>query len=704
MFNPRGIAIVGANPDLSRPGRQTVLALDRHGFKGGIYPVNPKYTEIDKYKCYPSLSDISDVVDVAVITLPAAIVPKVIEECGRKGIGFAVVVGGGFREVGLEGAEIEREMLEAAKKANVRIIGPNCLGYKNVHDNVFACFGSITRPPDLISGPVSALIQSGGYGNSMVVQCGYAGIGFRYLVASGSESDVKATDILQAFVDDSKTKIILLYLEGINDGREFVSIAKKALAAGKPIVVIKSGNTRQGQRVAASHTAFLTSSYDIYHSAFKQYGVIEVLDIGDAVDMLQTLLNGNLARGRNVAVMSGSGGSLVNFSDAADDYQLNLGPLTNQTRDTLRQYIPSIGSLINPIDLTAGYQKKENSDPYRKCIEAVLADPGIDQLGLFLATAGGENLVRAADAIVGAHNPEKKPIFIFSAFPPELTADGAAIFRMAQIPFLATPRRLAAAMSKLANYSAARFNSNRIVKDCLISNTNLIEIPNISITLDEYTSKKILKNFDIPVSNDFLFVDLADSITLPISMKYPVALKVVSNEIHHKSDVGGVKLGLLDDLSLKKAANEIFENIKNKFPEVKISGLLVSEMINDGLETIIGVVNDKVFGPVVTFGLGGIFTEIMRDTTYRLAPFDIATAYEMIGELRGSALFSGVRGSPPLDIDSLANALVNVSEFAWQARDRITEMDLNPVLVRPKGYGVVVVDALIITKNLVQSN
>ena len=282
MFNPRGITIVGANPDLSRPGRQTLLALERHGYGGGVYPVNPRYQEIGGKKCYASVADIDGPVDVAVVALQAKYVPDVMTQCGRKGIRFAVVLGGGFREVGPEGAQLEQQMLAAARAGGVRFIGPNCLGYKNVHDHVFACFGSITRAPDLQPGPVSALIQSGGYGNSMVIQCGYAGVGFRYLVASGSESDIKTTEIIDAYVDDPETKVILTYLEGVHDGRAFMASARRALAAGKPLVVVKAGNTRQGERAAASHTAFMTVSYDIYRAAFKQCGVLEVEDIADA--------------------------------------------------------------------------------------------------------------------------------------------------------------------------------------------------------------------------------------------------------------------------------------------------------------------------------------------------------------------------------------------------------------------------------------
>ncbi len=697
MFNPRGIAIVGANNDLSRPGRQTLLALERHGYPGGVYPVNPKYNEIGGKKCYASIDAIDGTVDVAVVALPAKYVPDVIAQCGRKGIGFAVVVGGGFREVGVEGAEHERRMLEAARAGNVRIIGPNCLGYKNVHDNVYACFGSITRPPDLKPGPVSAIIQSGGYGNSMVIQCGHAGIGFRYLVASGGETDIKATELIDAFIDDPETKVILAYLEGVHDGRAFMAAARRALAAGKPLVVVKAGNTRQGQRAAASHTAFMTGSYDVYRAAFKQCGVIESQDIADAADILQTLVGGRLARGRGVAVMSGSGGSLVSFSDAADDYGLTLAPLTEATRAILRENVPSIGSVVNPIDLTAGYQKKENMPRFTASIEAVLADPGIDQLGVFLATSSGDGLVQAAHATLAARNPGNKPVFVFSALPLEMTADGRDIFIKAGIPFLGTPRRVAAAMAKLADYSRAREQASRLCAEYVLASRALPVLPAGGGALDEHASKQILREFGLSVTRDVL-LDANAPPRAPQGAAFPLAVKIVSRDIAHKSDIGGVKLGITGQAQLERAVAEVVANAKKAAPAAAITGVLASEMISDGMETIIGVVNDPVFGPVVVFGLGGILAETLRDTTYRVAPFDIETAREMIGELRASPIFAGVRGQAPGDVDALTKMLVQVSEFAWRSRERIAEMDLNPVLVRRAEAGVVIADALIVLK------
>ncbi len=696
MFSPRGIAIVGANTDATRPGRQTVLALDRHGYKGGVYPVNPKYAEIGGHKCHASLADIDGPCDVAVIALPAAHVPDVIAECGRTGIGFAVVLGGGFREMGPEGEARERRMLEAARAGGVRIIGTNCLGFVNIHERVFAGFGSITRPPDLVPGPVSAVIQSGGYGNSMVINAGQAGIGFRYLVASGAESDIKVPELIDAFVDDPGTRVIFAYLEGLNDGRAFMAAAKRALAAGKPLVVVKAGNTQQGVRAAASHTAFLTASYDVYRAAFRQCGAIEAHDIGDATDTLQSVLGGRLAPGRNVSVMSGSGGALVGFSDAADDYGLTLGPLTEATRAVLKESLPAIASINNPVDFTAGFFKASNMPRLVQCIEALLADPGVDQLGIFMATASGDTMGDSSRAVIGARNPAGKPVYVFSALPPTMTGEGRALLCDAHIPVLASPRRLAAAMAAVADYSAVRANRERLLAEHVPALRALPALPAGKVTLDEHAAKRLLAEAGVTVTRDVVLPADAREFKLPAGLSFPVAVKIVSPQIAHKTDIGAVKLNVADEGQLEQACAEVVANARRAVPDATLAGVLVSEMIPNGVETIIGVVRDPVFGPVVAFGLGGILAETLRDTTYRIAPFGLDTAREMIGELRASALFKGVRGQPPRDVDALAQTLVTVSELAWLARERLVEMDLNPVLVRPAELGVAAADALIL--------
>ncbi len=664
MFHPRGVAIIGATTDPTRPGRQALDALLRHRYAGAIYPVNPRYDSIGTLKCYPSLGDITGPCDVAVIALPALAVPDMVDQCAAKGLEFAVVLGGGFREAGEDGVALERKMKEAARRGNVRLVGPNCLGYVNVHDDVYVGFGSITRPPDHARGGVSAVIQSGGFGNSIINQASDAGVGFRFIVASGNESDLTAADMIQAFVDDPKTKVILAYIEGVSDGRAFMAAAINALKARKPLVIIKAGNTEQGRRAAASHTASLTGTYDIYRAAFRQCGVIEANDIGEAVDALLALSGGSLPKSRNVAVMSGSGGSLVSFSDAADQFGLKLAPLSEETSQVLRETLPKIASIENPIDYTAGFNKVANAPKYHRMISALLSDPAIDQLGIFLASAGGETLKAIAEAVVSAPNPHEKPIFIFSALPREMTRDGREVLQTKAIAVLGSPRRLAACMNVLSSYYESLQHAELLATESVLSETRgRHPLPDASGTLDEYASKTLLSTFDVPVTRDVV-LPVEGPYALPSGIRYPVAVKVVAADIPHKTDVGAVRLNIESDSALAQAATEVITNARSAKPDATIRGVLVSEMVPDGLEVIVGVLNDPLFGPVVALGMGGVLAEVLRDTTYRIAPFGLSTARAMIGELRAAPIFHGVRGQPPRDTLALAALLVTVSRLA----------------------------------------
>jgi acetyltransferase len=695
LFNPRGVAIVGATEDTIRAGGQALEAITSHGYTGGIFPVNPNYDTMGKLRCYKSVAEIDQTCDVVVIAIPAKHVPGIIEQCGAKGIPFAVVLGGGFRETGPEGMANEALMLAAAKKGGVRIIGPNCLGLVNIHQNIYTGFGSITKPPQLKPGPVSAVIQSGGFGNSVVIQTAAARVGFRYVVASGNESDIQAPELINAFVDDPETKVILVYLEGVADGRALMAAALRALAVGKPVIVLKAGNTTQGLKAAASHTANLTSSYDIFRAAFKQCGVIEVTDTHEAGDYAQCFASGRMAKGRNVVVMGGSGGSAVGFSDAADEVGLKLVQLSDKTMTVLRECLPNVASLENPVDYAAGFISDKNMPRYQRALDAVLADPDVHQVGMLFATTTGRTMYNGVVGAVEALKKTDKPILAFCSIPYEAGREGFDLIAEHGIPMQPSPRRVAYAMGKLADYYDRLQQRDRICNPPQPKARALPPLPAGAVTLDEVESKNVLRAFGVPVTHDVL---LAPGAVLPAGLKFPVAVKIASRDIAHKSDIGGVRLNVPDAAQLQKAIAEVLVNAKRAVPQANIAGTIVAEMITDGLETIVGVVNDACFGPVVAFGLGGILAETIRDVTYRVAPFDKIDALAMVREIRGAKLFDGVRGQPARDVDALADLLVAVSDMAWLMRERVAEMDINPVLVRPVGKGVVAADALVVLK------
>lgn len=694
LFNPRGIAIVGASADAGRPGGQTVRALQREGFCGGIYPVNPKYTEVAGYACHTALDRIEGDCDLAVIALPAAQVPGAIGQCADRGIGFAVVLGGGFREAGEDGAKIEEEMKFVARARGVRIVGPNCLGFVNVHTRVYAAFGSLTRPPLLEPGSVSAVLQSASLGTSLLIQCAAAGAGFRYVVTSGNEADISAAEWIEACVDDAETRIILAYLEGVSDGQAFMRAARRALAARKPIVLIKAGNTEQGRRAAASHTANLTGDYDVYRAAFRQCGVIEVPDIPEAADMIACLAGGRLPGGRRVVVIGGSGGAAAMFSDHADEVGLTLPSLTDVTVTRLKSSLPALSSLKNPVDYTAGYPREAHGLDFQCAFETALSDPGIDQMAVMFAAAGSQQLQYGGAVLAKVAAASAKPIVAFSGMTAAIAPEGLQQLRAAGIPVLTSPKRVAGAMARLADYAEVLARLPDGIAPA--ATMSLPELPSGSVTLNEIDSKRLVAAAHVPVTRDRL-LPLEPGVAID-NLTFPVALKIVSPDIAHKTDIGAVRLDIPDAKGLVAAAAEIVACARHAMPQARLDGLLASEMISDGVETIVGIVNDAAFGPVVAFGLGGVFAETLRDVTYRIAPFGLEEARMMLAELKGRALFDGVRGRPALDVEALALTLVHVSELAWALRDRLQEMDINPLLVRPRGSGVIAADALVILR------
>ncbi len=697
LLNPRGIAVVGASADPARPGGQTIRALQQYGYHGGVYPVNPKYPEIAGYPCHASLAGIEGECDLAVIALPAAQVPATIEQCAGRGIRFAVVLGGGFREAGDAGAKLEAAMLEMAHRHGIRLIGPNCLGLVNVHTRAYAAWGSLTRPPLLEPGPVSVVLQSASLGVSILVQCAAAGIGFRYAITSGNEADISAPELINAYVDDPETRVILSYLEGVTDGRALMAAARRALATGKPLIILKAGNTEQGKRAAESHTANLTGNYDVYRAAFRQCGVVEVQDVHEAVDMTRCLVNGRLPKGRRVAVMGGSGGAAAMFSDQADEVGLTLPSFAPETMVMLKASLPPLSSLKNPIDYTAGFPREQTGLDFQRAFAAAIDDPNIDQLAVMFAAAGRSQLRYGGDVLAKVAAVSGKPMLVFSAMTGELAPEGLEILRRAGIPVLPSPKRVAAAMARLADYSEARERVQRSGAEPAPGAIAAFTLPSGAVTLHEHESKRLIAAAGVPVTRDRL-LPLEPGGSAGADLNFPLALKIVSPDIAHKTDIGGVRLNVRDTAELAAAAADIVANIRRAAPQARLTGLLASEMVSDGVETIVGVINDPGFGPVVAFGLGGIYTEVLRDVAYRVAPFGLEDARAMLGELRSRAIFGGVRGRPALDVDALALTLVRVSELAWTLRERLSELDINPLLVRPQGRGVIAADALVVLR------
>jgi acetyltransferase len=691
LFHPRAIALIGASADLTRIGGQPLKALKNAGFKGRIFPVNPKYPEMHGYKCYADAASIGEPCDLAIVAVPAPHVAQAIRDCGKAKIPFAVVLTAGFREAGAEGRKLEAELKRVVQETGVRIVGPNCQGMLSIQSRVWAAFGSVADETDFRPGPVSCAFQSGGFGYAIVNLAEAQGLGFRICVSSGNETDIDMPQLLSSFLDDEGTSVIFAYLEGTPDARRLLDVGRKSLQTGKPVMIWKAATTDAGVKAAASHTANMTGSYDLYRAALRQAGLIEVDDVEPIVDVAKLFAQGRLPKGNSVGVLSISGGSGIVYADAAVRGGLTLPPFSDETLAALRKIVPSFGSPENPADVTAGFFN--DMSLFINALEIVLADPCLDQLSILLASISGASAARAGEAIAAVANRTDKPIHVAWSGRQAKSPEAVKAMTDAGVPFITTPVRLARAAATLARFAA---DQRRLLprKTPEVHTPKALDLPSGAVTLNEAESKGVLRAFGIPVAKEVVVPAGADADAATRGLNAPFAVKIVSRDIAHKTEAGGVMLKVAR-ANLAGAVRTVTANATKAVPGAKIDGVLVSEMAQ-GVETLIGIINDESFGPVVALGMGGVLTEVLKDVTYRVAPFGIETAREMIADLRGAKLFDGYRGAPAADKEALARALVAASEMAAALGRRLKEADINPVFVGPSG--AVAADALVVLK------
>lgn len=689
LFHPRAIAIIGASADLTRIGGHPIKALKNAGYKGGIFLVNPKYPELHGLACYPDAVSIGQPCDLAIIAVPAPAVAQAIRDCGKAAIPFAVVLTAGFRETGDEGRELEAQLKLAIAESGVRIVGPNCQGMLSIQSRVYAAFGSVADETEFRHGSVSCAFQSGGFGYAVVNLAEAQGVGFRVCVSSGNETDIDMPELLSAFLDDAGTSLAFAYLEGTPNARRLLDVGRKSLQTGKPVLIWKAGTTDAGVKAAASHTANMTGSYDLYRAALRQAGLIEVDDVEPIVDIAKLFAQGRLPKGNRVGVLSISGGSGVVFADAAVKGGLTLPPFSDETIAALRKVVPWFGSPENPADVTANVVN--DMDLFAQALAIVAADPRLDQLSILLASVSGRSAQKLAGAVAAVSAKTGKPVNVAWSGRHAKSPEALKALTEAGVPFVTTPVRLARAAATLARFAAdqRRLLPRRPPEARMPAGLSL---PAGAVTLNEAESKAVLAAFGIATPKEVLVAAGADAAAAARDLRPPFAVKVVSRDIAHKTEAGAVKLGVARE-ALAGAVAEVAANAVKAVPGATIDGVLVSEMAQ-GVEALIGVVNDEAFGPVVALGLGGVLTEVLKDVTYRVAPFDIDTAREMIAELRAARLFDGYRGRPAADKEALARALVAVSQMAAALAPRLRELDINPLFVGPGG--VVAADALVV--------
>jgi acyl-CoA synthetase (NDP forming) len=695
FYDPRSIAIIGASANPKKPGGKSLEALLKRGYAGNVFPVNPSYDEIAGLTCYPTILDVPGDVEMAIVSVPANLVPDLLEQCGAKGVKAVVLFTAGFSEVGGEGEALQQRISDLARKHEFRILGPNCLGLINVSNSVMASFAHIV---DLepIPGSLGLVTQSGAFGAMIYAEANEAGVGCSSFASVGNEADSEFSEFVAYLLEDPGTKVIGGYLEGARNGDNLRRVAEKALGLGKPIVMLKVGRTGSGARAASSHTGSLAGDDQIYDAFFRQTGIVRVDVLSELTAFAMVHRGGRDFRGRRVGILSGSGGYGVIVADKCESLGLSVPELGPVTRAELARSLPEFGSGRNPIDLTA--QAGMDPSMLGKCLRALVADPDVDIIlaNAFFREPNGLALVKE---LIEIYESTSKAIVIMSHARLRAGLEVECVERLtrAGIPFLTDGLAAATAVAQLAWYqdkaAQAAARDEGPAPPAIAVAEEITQAIRAGEDLSEHRSKQILQGYGIPVTREALATSAEMAVGLARELGYPVALKVQSPEIAHKTEADGIRLDLDSDDAVRSAYREILGNAERFAPHADVQGVLVQEMLEGGVEVIIGATKDPVFGHAIMFGLGGIFVEVLRDVSFRIAPLTRTDAEEMIEEIAGVRVLQGVRGQPPADREAIVDALLRVSRLVTDHRDEIAELDINPLVVFPRGAKAV--DALI---------
>lgn len=697
MLHPKSIAIVGATDRLQYGGRflNTLLITE---CKARLYPVNPKRDAVFGVPCYHSVTEIPEPVDLAAIIVPASAVLDSLAECAAKGVKSAVVISAGFSELGTdEGRARQAALREIARESGMRICGPNCLGLANVAESVWATASTRISPETvaLYSG-IGLVSQSGATGfGPLIMSARDRGVGFRYIVSSGNEADLDSSDFVQYMLRDPEIKVVAILAEGLRDGPKFVETAEMALEMGKPLVLLKVGRSAAGSRAAASHTAALTGSDAVQDALFRQKGVVRVDDYDELIETANMFLKAKRPRGHRVGVVSHSGGIGSFLADKCGEEGLELPLLSDKTRDGLGAILGERGSAANPADVT-GFASGET---FPSILELMLDDDNLNLL--VIASAGGDF---QANTVVGTAEGSPKPVlFLWTGSIKETS--GLPLLQEGSVPLFYLPGRCAKAARRLLDYHRVRdailgergSPDRPAPSDQAVKALRHVVAAGDGRPLSEYESKQVLARFGVPVTAEALCRDAEKAAAVASRIGYPVALKVMSPQVSHKTEAGAVRLNVQNAQELAAAHEELVAAVRSREPGARIEGVLVQEMVRGGVEVIAGVSRDPQFGPVLMLGLGGILVEALGAVAFRVCPIVPREAREMIAEVKGlSRLLAGYRGQPKADEEALVDLLVRVSEVAVEVRSEIASLDINPLAVLPEGRGVVALDALLV--------
>jgi acyl-CoA synthetase (NDP forming) len=683
LFRPRSVAIIGASSDPGRIGGRPVR-FTKYGFKGAIVPINPNQKEIQGLTAYASIKDAPGEIDQAIIAVPAKAAMQAVDECIAKGVKAAVMFSSGFAETGAEGRAMQTELARRCAVGGMKLVGPNSLGMLNTRIGLYSTFSSYFDPLWPRIGPVGIVSQSGAFGTYFLAIAAERGLGFSHCVATGNEADVDVAECVHWLADDPDTGVIMIYLEGCRDGARLRAALARAAANRKPVVAMKVGVSEQGVAAIASHTGSLAGSDAVFDAVFREYHVHRARSLDELVDVAYACSGGVFPKTPRVGVVTISGGVGIQMADAAAELDLEMPRMPDAAQQKILSMIPFAGP-ANPVDATA---QVINDWSMFTTILGIVADEGdVDSVISFLAHTGTSpgvmEKLKPALQEVRARFPDR--VFMLCARLPREMAD-----EFKDIGFLTfeDPTRAIAAVAALSRL-AQGFAKPRAPAARIAAARALPGGP-----INEADAKRILGDAGIPFAPERVARSRDEAVAAAKEIGFPVVLKVLSRDIAHKSEAGGVVLGLRDADEVALAYDQMMTRVRQQAPKAHIEGALVARMIEGGVETVIGVKRDPMFGPVVMFGLGGVYVEVLKDVTLRLAPVDRATAKEMIRGIKGFPLLAGARGKPPADLDALADGLVAMSRFAG-AHPEVASAEINPFIALPQGG--VAVDALILT-------
>ena len=680
MLYPKSVAIIGASPDANKLNGRPFHFMRRDGYAGRLYPVNPRYDEIDGVKCYPDVDSLPEAPDMAIVAVSAARCLETVEALGRKGTPVAVIFSSGFGEMGAEGKALEAKLLDVARRHGIRICGPNNLGLISAFDRVTATFSQYANTPP-VPGPVAFASQSGAFGTGIAALARSRGIGFGYFVNTGNQIDINLMEVLEETLNDERISVAAAYLEGLNDADALIRLADKAMELGKPLIAVKVGRNQAGARAAASHTGSLAGEDAVFDGVARQHGVIRARNEEHMLDLVAALAVTEAPKGNGLGIITQSGGAGCLMADRAEEVGLRVPMPTDATRQRLKQVIPDFGALGNPVDITG--QFLADPDLLKNAVEIMLDDPEID-----IAVVWLQLMHAKADMLIETFREIKskvsKPFVVCWIEAPVGAREKLAEMGICLLP--ATERAVDAAAG-VVEFAAARERARHrpAVQGLGAQETVAIALPEVAPrAVPAAEAHARLVGAGVPLVECALAKGPAEAAACAGELGFPVVLKIESPDILHKFDVGGVVLGLEDADAVAAAAEAMLAQVGAVAPDARLDGFLLQPMSKPATEMVIGMRRDPVFGPVVMVGLGGVFIEVLKDVAFARAPLCEADAHFMLGRLHGRAMLKGQRGRSAPDIDALARMLVAVGDFALANPD-VRELDLNPVFADADG-------------------